>query len=133
MRDLIGDFRFGLRILLRNPGCTLAAIVVLALGIGANTAIFSIVNGVLLRPLPYQDAARIMQVWHVPHAKSFPGMSLFSVSPANYLDWQSQNHSFEKIAAYGFDNFNVGGGDRPAAIRGAAVAPGFFSILGVHR
>jgi len=131
MRNLIGDFRFGLRILLRNPGFTLAAIVVLALGIGANTAIFSIVNGVLLRPLPYQDASRIMQIWHVPPAKSFPGMSLFSVSPANYLDWQAQNHSFEQMAAYGFDSFNVGG-ERPEAIKGSSVAPGFFSILRVQ-
>src|SRR6184192_3399080 len=132
MRNLVADFRYGLRILLRNPGFTLAAIVVLALGIGANSAIFSIVNAVLLRPLPYQDASRIMQIWHVPPTKSFPGMSFFSVSPANYLDWQSQNHSFEKIAAYGFESFNVGGGERPEAIRGAAVAPGFFSILRVQ-
>src|SRR5467141_714060 len=129
MRDLVADLRYGLRILVRNPGFTLAAIVVLALGIGANSAIFSIVNAVLLRPLPYQDASRIMQVWHVPPAKSFPGMSFFSVSPANYLDWQSQNRSFEQLAAYGFESFNVGGGERPEAIRGAAVAPGFFSIL----
>jgi len=132
MRNLVTDLHYGLRILLRNPGFTLAAIAVLALGIGANTAIFSIVNAVLLRPLPYQDATRIMQVWHVPPAKSFPGMSLFSVSPANYLDWQSQNRSFEQMAAYGFDSFNVGGGERPEAIRGAAVAPGFFSILRVQ-
>jgi predicted permease len=132
MRNLVADLRYGLRILLRNPGFTLAAIVVLALGIGANTAIFSIVNAVLLRPLPYQDASRIMQVWHVPPAKSFPGLSLFSVSPANYLDWQDQNRSFEQMAAYGFDSFNVGGGERPEAIRGAAVAPGFFSILRVQ-
>src|SRR6266481_2752739 len=132
MRNLVADFRFGLRILLRNPGFTLAAIVVLALGIGANTAIFSIVNAVLLRPLPYRDASRLMQVWHVPPAKSFPGMTLFSVSPANYLDWQSQTRSFEQMAAYGFDSFNVGGGERPEAIRGAAVAPGFFSILRVQ-
>ena len=60
MRNLVADLRYGFRILLRNPGFTLAAIVVLALGIGANTAIFSIVNAVLLRPLPYQDASRIM-------------------------------------------------------------------------
>jgi len=132
MRDLVADFRYGLRILVRNPGFALAAIVVLALGIGANTAIFSIVNAVLLRPLPYQDASRIMQVWHVPPAKSFPGMTLFSVSPANYLDWQGQNGSFEQMAAYGFDSFNVGGGEHPEAIRGAAVAPGFFSILRVQ-
>src|SRR3981189_3290291 len=132
MRNLIGDFRFGLRILLRNPGFALAAIVVLALGIGANTAMFSIVNTVLLRPLPYEDSSHIIQVWHVPPAKSFPGMSLFSVSPANYLDWQSQNRSFAQMAASGFASFNVGGGERPEAIRGAAVAPGFFSILRVQ-
>jgi putative ABC transport system permease protein len=132
MRNLIGDFRYGLRILLRNPGFTLAAIVVLALGIGANTAIFSIVNAVLLRPLPYEDPSRIIQIWHVPPAKSFPGMSFFSVSPANYLDWQSQNRSFEKMAAYGFRSFTVGGGQRPEAIRGAAVAPDLFSILRVQ-
>ena len=131
MRNLIDDFRFGLRILLRNPGFTLAACLVLALGIGANTAIFSVVNAVLLRPLPYQDAPRIMQVWHIPPAKSFPGMTLFSVSPANYLDWQAQNHSFEQMAAYAFASFNVGG-ERPEAIRGSSVAPGFFSILRVQ-
>src|SRR6267378_1027465 len=80
MRDLVADLRYGLRILVRNPGFTLAAIVVLALGIVANTAIFYIVNAVLLRPLPSQDTSRIMQIWHVPPATSFPGMSLFSFS-----------------------------------------------------
>jgi predicted permease len=132
MRNLWSDLRFGMRILRRNPGFTLAAIVVLALGIGANTAIFSIVNAVLLRPLPYPDASRIMQVWHVPPAKSFPGMTLFSISPANYLDWRSQNRTFEHLAAYGFASFNVGGGERPEAIRGATVEPDFFAILGVR-
>jgi putative ABC transport system permease protein len=86
MHNWLADLRFGLRILRRNPGFALAAVVVLALGIGANTAIFSIINGVLLRPLPYQDSSRIMQIWHVPPAKSFPGVSLFSVSPANFLN-----------------------------------------------
>ena len=131
MRNLFSDFRVSLRILFRNPGFSVAAIVVLAFGIGANSAIFSVVNAFLIRPLPYQDPARIMQIWHVPPPKSFPGMTLFSVSPANYLDWQSQNHSFEQMAAYGFTSFNVGGGDRPEAIKGAAVAPEFFSILRV--
>jgi putative ABC transport system permease protein len=72
MRDLFSDLRLGLRILLRNPGFSATAILLLALGIGANTAIFSVVNAVLLRPLPYQDSSRIMQIWHVPPAKSFP-------------------------------------------------------------
>src|SRR6202142_4510139 len=85
MRNLFSDLQLGFRILLRNPGFTVTAILLLALGIGANTAIFSVVNAVLVRPLPYQDSSRIMQIWHVPPAKSFPGMTTFSVSPANYL------------------------------------------------
>ena len=132
MPNVFSDLRHGLRTLLRNPGFAATAVLLLALGIGANTAIFSVVNAVLLRPLPYQDSSRIMQIWHVPPAKSFPGMTLFAVSPANYLDWQSQNHSFEAMAAYGGGRFNVGGKDRPEAIQGAAVASDFFSILRVH-
>src|SRR5690242_13723803 len=128
-RDLLSEFRFSLRILRRNPGFSAAAIVVLALGIGANTAIFSVVNAVLLRPLPFSDPSRIMHVWHVPPAKSFPGMTRFSVSPANYLDWQSQTSSFEHMAAYGFQSFTVGGTERPEAIHGATVASDFFPLL----
>jgi predicted permease len=132
MRNLFSDLRLGLRIVIRNPGYSATAVLLLALGIGANTAIFSVVNAVLLRPLPYQDSSRIMQIWHVPPAKSFPGLSLFSVSPANYLDWQSQNHSFEAMAAYGGARFNVGGKEHPESIRAATVAPNFFSILRVQ-
>jgi putative ABC transport system permease protein len=132
MRNLVSDLRLGFRILLRNPGFAATAVLLLALGIGANTAIFSVVNAVLLRPLPFQDSSRIMQIWHVPPAKSFPGMTLFSVSPANYLDWQSQNRSFEEMAAYGGASFNVGGKERPESIQAAPVAPGFFSILRVR-
>ena len=132
MRDLLSDLRFSLRILRRNPGFSAAAAIVLALGIGANTAIFSVVNAVLLRPLPFDDPSRIMQVWHVPPAKSFPGLTMFSVSPANYLDWRSQSSSFEHMAAYGFRSFNVGGKERPEAIQAAAVAPDFFPLLRVQ-
>ncbi|HMD08899.1 MAG TPA: ABC transporter permease [Candidatus Acidoferrum sp.] len=132
MRNLFSDLQLGFRILLRNPGFAVTAILLLALGIGANTAIFSVVNAVLLRPLPYQDSSRIMQIWHVPPAKSFPGMTLFSVSPANYLDWQTQNHSFEGMSAYGGARYNVGGKERPEAIQAATVAPSFFSILRVQ-
>jgi putative ABC transport system permease protein len=132
MRNLFSDLQLGLRILVRNPGFTVTAILLLALGIGANTAIFSVVNAVLLRPLPYQDSSRIMQIWHVPPAKSFPGMTSFSVSPANYLDWRSMNHSFEDMAAFGGARFNVGGKERPESIEAAPVAAGFFSILRVQ-
>ena len=132
MRNLLSDFRFSLRLLRRNPGFSAAAIVVLALGIGANTAIFSVVNAVLLRPLPFDDPSRIMQVWHVPPAKSFPGMTMFAVSPANYLDWHSQSSSFEQMAAYGFRSFTVGGTERPEAIQAGTVAPDFFPLLRVQ-
>jgi putative ABC transport system permease protein len=129
MRNLFSDLQLGLRILLRNPGFTVMAILLLALGIGANTAIFSVVNAVLLRPLPFQDSSRIMQIWHVPPAKSFPGMTQFSVSPANFLDWQRQSTSFEEMAAYGGTILNLGGKDRPDSLFGATVSSGFFSIL----
>lgn len=132
MRNFFYGLRLGLRVLLRNPGFSATAILLLALGIGANTAIFSVVNAVLLRPLPYQDPARLMQIWHVPPVKSFPGLKYFSVSPANYLDWQRQNTSFEDIAAYGGTILNLGGEERPESLFGATVVPSFFSILRVQ-
>jgi putative ABC transport system permease protein len=129
MRNWLADLRFGLRALRRNPGFTLGAILVLALGIGANTAIFSIVNAALLRPLPYDDASRIMLVWHVPPAKSFPGLTLFSVSPANYLDWKAQSTSFESMSVIGGRSLTFGGTDHPEVVVAAAVPPEFFAVL----
>jgi putative ABC transport system permease protein len=132
MLNCMTDLRYGFRALRRSPGFALGAIAVLALGIGANTAIFSIVNAALLRPLPYEEPSRLVQLWHIPPAKSFPGLTWFSVSPANYLDWQRQSSSFEAMAAYGGRNFTFGGRERPEAIVGAAVAPEFFSVLRVR-
>jgi putative ABC transport system permease protein len=129
MRNWIADLRYGLRGLRRNPGFTLGVILVLALGIGANTAIFSMVNAALLRPLPYDEASRLMQVWHVPPAKSFPGLTRFSVSPANYLDWKAQSTSFESMSIYGGRNLTFGGTDHPEVVVAAAVPPEFFTVL----
>jgi putative ABC transport system permease protein len=130
MTTLAQDLKYALRVLRKSPGFTAAAILVLALGIGANTAIFSVVNAVLLRPLPFQDSNRLVQVWHVPPAKNFPGMTTFSVSAANYIDWQQQNHAFEHMAIYSFSSFNfTTTGDQPEAIQGAGVSPDFFSTL----
>jgi putative ABC transport system permease protein len=132
METLLDDLRFGFRMLRKAPGFTMVAVVVLALGIGANTAIFSVVNAVLLRPLPFQDSDRLVQVWHVPPPKSFPGMTRFSVSPANYLDWEKQSHAFESMAIYGYSNYSLAGSGDPESVTGIRVSPEFFSILRIH-
>jgi predicted permease len=124
--------KHAVRGLLKTPAFSLAAILVLALGIGANTAIFNVVDAVLLRPLPYKDAGRLVRIWHVPPPKSFPGVTTFSVSPANYLDWERQNHVFSQMAIYGFASFNVTGGSQPQALRAGRVSRDFFSVLGVQ-
>jgi putative ABC transport system permease protein len=129
MRNLISDLRQSLRILRRNPAFAIGAIFVLALGIGANTAIFSIVNAAMLRPLPFADPDRLVQLWHVPPAKSFPGIDLFSVSPANYLDWKAQSTSFDSMSIYGFRGLTLGGTDNPELIQASAVPPEFFKVL----
>jgi putative ABC transport system permease protein len=129
METLVQDFRYSLRVLLKSPGFAAVAVIVLALGIGANTAIFSVVNAVLLRPLPYQDPGRLVQVWHVPPAKSFPGMTRFSVSAANYLDWREQNHAFEQLAIYNYAIFNLSGKGQPESVTTGVVSPNFFSVL----
>ncbi|MBZ5538651.1 MAG: ABC transporter permease [Acidobacteriia bacterium] len=132
LENLFQDLRFGLRMLGKYPGFTAVALLVLALGIGANTAIFSVVNAVLLRPLPFHDPGQLFLVWHVPPQKSFPGTSTFSVSPANYLDWQKQNHVFDKMAALGLRRFNLSGRGEPESVAGSKVAADFFTLLGVQ-
>ena len=94
MRNVVHAFR----LLRKNPGFTFSVLAILALGIGANTAIFGIVNAVLLKPLPYPNPDSIVAVYHVPPPQSFPGMKTFFVSPANYLDWRQQNSVFDSMA-----------------------------------
>src|SRR2546423_1737280 len=125
----IQDLRYAFRVLRKNPGFSLTAILVLALGIGANTAIFSVVNAVLLRPLPYKDPEKLVQIWHVPPPKSFPGLTRFSVSAANYLDWEKQNHVFDQMAIYSWQGFNLTSSDQPENLSGASVSQDFFSVL----
>jgi len=132
MNGLIQDLRYAVRQLRKSLGFTAVAVITLALGIGANTAIFSVVNGVLLRPLALKDPGRLVRVWHVPPAKSFPGMTTFSVSAANYLDWERQNQVFEGMAIYTYHGFTFTGTDKPEEVGACAASSGFFSTLGVQ-
>ncbi|MBO0910563.1 MAG: ABC transporter permease [Acidobacteria bacterium] len=132
MNGLLQDLRYAMRQLRKSPGFAAVAVTTLALGIGANTAIFSVVNGVLLRPLPFKDAGRVVRIWHVPPQTSFPGIPTFSVSPANFLDWQRQNHVFDRMAIYGYRNFTLTGGDKAEELVGSPVSAGFFETLGVE-
>jgi putative ABC transport system permease protein len=132
MHSLIQDLRYALRQLRKSLGFTAVAVITLALGIGANTAIFSVVNGVLLRPLAFKDPGRLVRVWHVPPAKSFPGMTTFSVSAANYLDWERQNQVFEGMAIYSFHGFTFTGTDKPEQVDACSASSGFFLTLGVQ-
>ena len=129
---MLEDLKHSSRALLKNPGFAIVAVLVLALGIGANSAIFSVVNAALLRPLPFRNATQLVQVWHVPPAKTFPGVTKFAVSPANYLDWVHENHVFEKAAIYTYGNFDFSAGDRSESVLAGVVESTFFSVYGVR-
>src|SRR5215470_4899024 len=131
MGTIVRDLGHGLRLLGKSRGFTAAAVLVLALGIGANTAIFSLVNGALLQPLPYRDPARLVRVWHTPPQSGFPGVKTFAVSTGNYIDWDAQNHVFAKTAMYHFTSLNLAGaGQPPEALTAAEVTKDFFGVLG---
>ncbi|HKV36335.1 MAG TPA: ABC transporter permease [Pyrinomonadaceae bacterium] len=123
------DVRLGVRTLIHSPIFTAVTVLSLALGIGANTAIFSVVNGLLLRPLSYPESERLVDVWHTPPQQSFPGLDRFSVSPANYLDWKAQSNSFEQIAVYGYAGLSLSTSNDPLPLIGSTVSSDFFSVL----
>ena len=123
MLGIFDDLKYAVRQLRKAPGFALIAVITLALGIGANTAIFSVVNGVLLRPLPFHDPDQVVRIWHTPPQTSFPGMSTFAVSPANFLDWQAENHVFSSMAIYGYRVFTFTGGEKAEQVYASAVSP----------
>src|SRR5262245_18967111 len=129
IRTLAADLRYGVRVLMRTPSFAIAVIGVLALGIGANAAIFSIVNAVLLRPLPFEQPDRLVRIFHVPPQSTFPGMRRFSVSPANYYDWKRAAQSFEAMAIYRFRQFVLTGTGNAEAVTAGAVGADFFQVV----
>ena len=132
LQTLAADVRYAVRVLGRAPSFTLAVVAVLALGIGATTAIFSIVNTVLLRPLPFDDADRLVRLFHVPPQATFPGIPRFALSPANFYDWQREATAFEGMALYRGRSFTLTGSGAPRSINVATVGAGFFDVLRVR-
>jgi predicted permease len=126
MQTLLQDIRYSVRTLVNNPGFTIVAVLTLALGIGANTALFSVVNGVLLNPVPFPEPDRLMALYanrvHFERA---------SISYPNFLDWQRENHAFASMAAFRPDNFNLTGAGEAEHIRGEMVSADFFATLGL--
>jgi putative ABC transport system permease protein len=129
MHNFLLDLGYGFRSLRKARAFAAGAILVLALGIGANTAIFSVVNTVLLRPLPFHDPQQLVQIWHVPPQTSFPGMKEFAVSAANYLDWTAENHAFQEMAIYAWSSYNLTGKGEPRFVNARNVSSEFFSLL----
>ncbi len=126
LHPLAQDVRFALRMLMKRPVFTITAVLCLALGIGANTAIFSVVESVLLRPLPYPHSDRLVDLTTVD-----PKYGKNGVSPAQFLAWREQCRSFEGLAAWNWQNFTVTGRGEPLWVRGAVVSPSLFGVLGV--
>ena len=129
MGTLLQDLKYGLRMLAKNPGFTAMAVLTLALGIGANTAMFSVANAVLLEPLPYKDAGRLVTLWWTNTAwgSSAPG----SVCDPDYVEWRTQNQVFEDMAAFRGMTSNLTGVGVPERLLGSAVSPNLFHLLGV--
>lgn len=126
---LLSDLRSIFRQMQRNPGFFAVALAALALGIGANTAIFSAVEAVLLRPLPYAQADRLVMVWE---DASFVGFAFNTPAPANYVDWRAQNQAFTDMAATRFTSASLTGEGAPEQLQGCKVTPNFFDVLGVQ-
>jgi predicted permease len=134
LQDLLQDIRYGLRILRKSPSFATIAILTLALGIGANTIIFSVVNAVMYRKPPLPEPDRLMVISSARAVDSATPDRVFSqlpVSGPDYLDWRAQSTSFSEMAAAEFDNFTISGGTTPERASGARVSPEFFKVLGV--
>ena len=130
IQDLIQDLRYGVRMLRKSPVFTTVAIVTLALGIGANAAIFSVIDAILLRPLPYPNPSRLVTISESNRPNDPTTRN--EVAPGNFLDWRERNHVFEQIAAVNLLGYNITGKDQPERVLGAAVSAGLLHMLGLR-
>jgi putative ABC transport system permease protein len=126
---MLHEFRFACRNLIKTPGFTIVAVITIALAIAANTAVFSLVNALLIRPLPFKAPESLVLLFEKFSAQ---GLDQIPVSAPEYVDWEKQTRSYERIAAFNFADFNLTGGDMPERIQGAAVTPSLFPLLGVQ-
>src|SRR5262245_18333230 len=131
MQTLLQDLRYGARMLLKKPGFTLIAVITLGLGIGANTAIFSVVNAVLLRPLPYPDPAAIVRIYEKETDTAIRNERL-DVAPANFVDWRRQSRTLIEIGACGQEEQALANQDQADPVVAAFVSANFFSVIGVN-
>ncbi len=131
LEQLVRDLKYALRMLWRAPGFTLVAVLCLGLGIGASTTIFSVVNAVLFKPLPYKDPARLVRVY--TEFPTFPGGGLprFALSPVEFRELQEQGRAWDQIEGWVNGGANLAGGSQPVRISGTFVSGGLFSLLGV--
>ena len=128
MTTLLYDLRYAFRMLLKNPGFTLAALITLALGIASSTAIFSVIDGVLLHPLPYPDSENIVVLSPTTRSTGVPGGAH---APANYIDYAAQNEVFTEMSASRGEQFSLSDGDRPERVRGTMTTSNIFPLFGV--
>jgi predicted permease len=126
---MIRDIRYALRALCNSPGFTLAAVLAFALGIGANTAVFTLIDAVLLRPLPFRDPGRLVMAWE---DASFLGFPKDTPAPANFVDWKRRNHVFEDMAALRSETLNLTGSGAPEEVQAKAVTANFFPLMGIR-
>ena len=128
MESLFSDFRYAIRSIIKRPAFTAIALVTLALGIGANSAIFSTIHALLINPLPFPAQDRVVAIWDKNPSR---GVEHNEVAMANYLDWRAQSQSFEQLALERWWSTNLTAGDTPERVQGFLVTANFFDVLGV--
>ena len=126
MHSLVATLRYSLRMLRKDPGLTAAVLLILTLGIGATTAVYTVIYATLLAPLPYPEPQQLMVVWSLDHGQRNVS------STGDFLDWRRENRSFQQMVAWSGGSLNVATGDQPEQLSGRWVTPGYFDMQGIR-